>query len=69
MIASNRLYLILVLALIPYALSGLWQPLEYIGTGMNLLLLIALVIDYRKTPSSKFLEAERHVQDRLSIGR
>lgn len=69
MIASNRLYFLLALVLIPFALSGFWKPLEYVGWGADIALLLVVIIDFYQTQNPRFIEAERHVQDRLSIGR
>ena len=69
MIASNRLYLILALALIPFALSGILPVLKYVGFAVDAILLLAVIYDFSQTQKIKLLDIERHVQDRLSIGR
>lgn len=69
MIASSKLYLILALAIIPFALAGYFPALYYVGCAIDIALLFLLTVDYRLTQKASFIEAERHVQDRLSIGR
>lgn len=69
MVASNKLYFILALTVIPFALAGLWEPIKYLGFLIDVIVLLAVIVDFRKTPGTSYLEAERHVQERLSIGR
>jgi uncharacterized protein (DUF58 family) len=69
MTGSKKLYLLLALAVIPFALSGLYPILSTVGTAFNVGLLVLLVIDYQLTQRPNFLSITRSVADRLSIGR
>lgn len=69
MTGSKKLYLLLALAVIPYALSGLYPQLATLGTAYNVCLLVLLVIDYQLTPRPGQLSISRSLSDRLSIGR
>lgn len=69
MTGSKKLYLLLALTVIPYALSGLYPPLATLGTAYNICLLVLLVIDYQLTARPGQLSISRSISDRLSIGR
>lgn len=69
MTGSKKLYLLLALGVIPYALSGLWTFLFTLGNAYNVALLVLLVIDYQITQRPDFIEMSRSISDRLSIGR
>lgn len=69
MTGSKKLYFLLALAVIPYALSGLHPALATVGTAYNVGLLVLLIIDYQISQRPNFLEMSRSVADRLSIGR
>ncbi len=69
MIASGRLYLLLVIAVLPFALSGLWPLAKTLGVFFDALIAILVLIDFNRTPKPIFVSASREVSDRLSIGR
>ncbi|MDZ4837808.1 MAG: DUF58 domain-containing protein [Candidatus Melainabacteria bacterium] len=69
MTGSKKLYLLLALAVIPYALSGLYPQLSTLGTAYNVCLLVLLVVDYQLTVRPQLLKVNRSISDRLSIGR
>ncbi|MGD9682698.1 MAG: DUF58 domain-containing protein [Candidatus Obscuribacterales bacterium] len=69
MIASPRLYLLLSLAILPFALATFYAPLHTLGITVDFIILVLLVIDYELTQRPSFIMATRLVQDRLSIGR
>lgn len=69
MTGSKKLYLLLALAVIPYALSGLHPQLAVAGLAYNVCLLVLLVIDYRLTQRPWQITVSRSVADRLSVGR
>lgn len=69
MTGSKKLYFLLALAVIPYALSALHPMMATLGTAYNVGLLVLLIIDYQLTQRPKFVEMNRSVADRLSIGR
>lgn len=69
MTGSKKLYFLLALAVIPYALSGLHPMMATLGTAYNVGLLVLVIIDYQLTQRPKFIEMNRSVADRLSIGR
>lgn len=59
--------------MVPLAVSAWWtqyaSELTKIGLGLDILLAIALVIEYQITPKQNLITAERQVEERLSIGR
>jgi uncharacterized protein (DUF58 family) len=71
--ASARLYFILILALVPLVASAWWPQLASVLTKIaltiDLIVLIAVVIEYQITPRKKLFSAVRTVEERLSIGR
>lgn len=69
MIATSRLYLLLALAAIPFALSGIWPVLSTVGVAIDVIVLVLILIDVRLTQDTSLIGATRTVTDRLSIGR
>lgn len=69
MTASARLYWLLIAVLIPYGAAALWPDAAKLGYAVDIVLLIALILDWQLTPSPKQLSAVREAEDRLSIGR
>ena len=69
MIATPRLYLLLALAAIPFALSGIWPVMATVGAALDVIILVLFLIDVRLTQSPSLVSATRTVTDRLSIGR
>jgi uncharacterized protein (DUF58 family) len=69
MIAARRLYILLALVGVILCFSYLWRDLERFCLTLDLVLVIALAVDYALTPRPYLLTAEREVSDRLSIGR
>lgn len=69
MIATLRFYLLASLALIPFALSAWWFDWAKVGVALDVMLLLAVIIDWQITPQTKLLDADREVDERLSIGR
>lgn len=69
MIASGRLYVLLLIAVVPFALSGSWPPGKTVGLIIDALIALLVVIDFNMTPRAFFIGATRDVSDRLSIGR
>ena len=69
MIAARRLYLLLAMVAVLLCFSFAWHELVRIAFAFDLVLLIALIVDYALTPRPYLLTAERDVADRLSIGR
>ncbi|MDP3509399.1 MAG: DUF58 domain-containing protein [Candidatus Melainabacteria bacterium] len=73
MTASARLYLILILAMVPFSAAA-WLPtfasqLTKVGLAIDILLLIAVIFEYQITPRTTTIRATRNVEERLSIGR
>lgn len=69
MSASQRLYVLLVLAMIPLAAAAQWPELARLGFTIDVLILLALVIDFQITEKASLIQASREVEERLSIGR
>jgi uncharacterized protein (DUF58 family) len=69
MTASRRLYLLLILAMVPMIISAFFPFVEKLGLAIDVVLLIALIIDWQLTTAPHLLEIRRIVDDRLSIGR
>ncbi|MBS1991422.1 MAG: DUF58 domain-containing protein [Cyanobacteria bacterium SZAS LIN-2] len=69
MTASSRLYLLLVLAMVPMILAAFFPDAAKLGLALDVVILIALIIDIRITTAKSLLEVQRIVDDRLSIGR
>jgi Uncharacterized conserved protein (some members contain a von Willebrand factor type A (vWA) domain) len=69
MIATPRLYFLLALAAIPFALSGIWPVMSTVGAALDVIILVLFLIDVRLTQSPSLVSATRTVTDRLSIGR
>ncbi len=69
MIASSKLYLALALVAIPFALSGIFPVLMLVGSALNWMLLVLLIIDWNLTQSVKLVTATRAFAERFSIGR
>ena len=69
MTASRRLYWLLVLAMVPLILSAFFPDMTKLGLALDVVIFIALIIDFRLTTARSLIEIERVVEDRLSIGR
>ncbi len=69
MTASRRPYLLLVLAMVPLIASAFYSETVKIGLALDVVILIAVIIDLQLTTSKKLISIERIVEDRLSIGR
>lgn len=69
MIGAKLLYLLLALAMIPFALSGFNSAFATFGWAYDVVLLTLLVIDFQLTQRPNLLGVSRMVDDRLSIGR
>jgi len=69
MIASQRFYVLALLAMIPLAAAAWYPGLAKVGLTLDLLILFAAIIDWQLTPRANLITAERFVDDRLSIGR
>lgn len=69
MVASARLYLLLLVMAVPFALSYWWPAARTIGFIGDLLIIILLIVDFQLTPRAWLLNASREVTDRFSIGR
>lgn len=73
MTASARLYLILILVMVPFTaaafLPDLASVLTKVGLAIDFLLLVAVIIEYQVTPGATTITASRKVDERLSIGR
>lgn len=69
MSASQKLYVLLLLTMIPLAAAAQWPELSRLGFTFDLLILLALVIDYQITEKPSLIQASREVEERLSIGR
>jgi uncharacterized protein (DUF58 family) len=69
MIAARRLYLLLVLVAVIFALSYRWQTFKYYAIAADALIILLLLIDLKVTVRPNLLSAVRLVADRLSIGR
>ncbi len=69
MTASQRFYLLAILAIAPLAAAAWWPELAKIGLVLDVLLLVAVLIDRQLTPPASQLSASREVDARLSIGR
>ena len=69
MVASLRLYVLLAAGLVLFFLMYFHPIFQLVGLMYDLVLFVALVVDWQMTPSRKLLSAVRAVSDRLSIGR
>lgn len=69
MTASSRLYWCLILVLIPFALSAFFPAVGKLGYVADVLLLIALLLDWQMTAKPSLIAATRQAEERLSIGR
>lgn len=69
MIATSRLYLLLLLGGVLFALSPVWNEFARLGFTLDFVLLVALFVDFALTQRPFLISAERDVSDRLSIGR
>jgi uncharacterized protein (DUF58 family) len=69
MTASRRLYILLILAMVPFALSGIWAPARWAGLVYDLVIFTLVMADYALTGRPHLISANRHVAERLSIGR
>ncbi len=69
MIASGRLYLLLTIVIVPFALAGWWPQAKTVGVILDALIAVLLLVDFNRTPKAFFISASRDVSDRLSIGR
>jgi uncharacterized protein (DUF58 family) len=69
MTASRRLYVLLILAMVPFALSGIWSPAKVVGLVYDVAVFALLLADYLLTQRPHLISASRHVAERLSIGR
>jgi uncharacterized protein (DUF58 family) len=69
MIASKRLYVLLVLGVMPLLLSERFASTHLVGIIYDAVILLLLLLDWQLTPKTQLIEATRDVSDRLSIGR
>lgn len=69
MIAAKRLYVLLIVTGVLLCFTGIWRELARVAVVIDIVLLIAVVVDYLLTPRPYLLSAERDVAERLSIGR
>ncbi len=69
MVASTKLYILLALGLIPFALSGIFPSLTKVGLIYDACLVVLVIIDFQLTQRRWLVTAARTVNDRLSIGR
>ncbi len=69
MTASRRLYLVLTLAMVPLIASAFYGEAAKLGLALDVVILMALIIDTQLTTSKSLIQIERVVEDRLSIGR
>lgn len=69
MIASNNLYLLLVLNLVPLLFSWKYSGLAQWAVGFDVLLLLLILVDLITTDKPQVLFASRQINERLSIGR
>lgn len=69
MIASQRLYILVALGMVPLLGCWWWPELRTVALVYDLVLALAVFLDYKLTQSAHFITATRHVNDRLSIGR
>src|SRR5262249_4250037 len=67
--ASSRLYLLLILCMVPFILSVFLPAAAQLGLAFDIVVLIAAIIDLQLTTRKSLLSIERQVEDRLSIGR
>jgi uncharacterized protein (DUF58 family) len=69
MTASRRLYTLLILAMVPLIASAFYGDAAKIGLALDVVILIAAIIDNQLTTSKALIKIERIVESRLSIGR
>jgi uncharacterized protein (DUF58 family) len=69
MTATRKLYILLLMATLPLALSQWWPALRPSGIVIDAIILMLLIVDYQLTPRPWLITATRKVTDRLSIGR
>jgi uncharacterized protein (DUF58 family) len=69
MIAAKRLYLLLMATGVLLCFTPFFRELARVAVVIDIVLLIAVIVDYLLTPRSYLLSADREVAERLSIGR
>jgi uncharacterized protein (DUF58 family) len=69
MTGAKRLYLLLALTIVPMAGAAFFPDLGSIALTIDAVILLLFLIDRQFTPSPKLLQASRHCEERLSIGR
>ena len=69
MIASRRLYILLIVGIAIFALTFVFPPARTIGYIFDVLLVLAVFVDNALTQPRRYLSATRTSMDRLSIGR
>ncbi len=68
-IASRRLYLLLSLGAVIFALTYFIEGAKTFGLICDILILVAVAVDFQLTARPHLISASRESQDRLSIGR
>lgn len=68
-IASRRLYLLLFLGAVIFALTYAIEGAKTFGLVFDALILVAVAVDFQLTARPRLISASRENQDRLSIGR
>ncbi len=68
-IASRRLYFLLCLGAIIFALAYLFEGARTCGLVFDALVLVAVAVDFQLTARPWLISAQRESQERLSIGR
>ncbi len=69
LIASRRLYLLLLSGAAIFALTYFVEGARSCGLIFDALILVAVAVDFQLTPRPHLISASRESQDRLSIGR
>lgn len=69
MIASRRLYILILSGLVIFGFAFFFPPVRTIGFAYNALLLLAVFLDNAITQPRRYVTATRTTMDRLSIGR
>jgi len=69
MVASRRLYLVLMAVAIAFALAPFFHLAVHLGVIGDALILVLLVVDFILTPQGDLLRGDRTIAERLSIGR
>ncbi len=69
LIASRRLYLLLVIGVAIFAAAYAFESARTLGFVFDVLILVAVAVDFQLTPRPHLISATRENQDRLSIGR